>query len=131
MLSKSTSDSEFSFTVKLNIKFLLISVKKFTGQGISDIRNKIVNEQIITNFDSFDEFEKAEEFVNGIKKLGGTIKLYGNSIEALLNLAADSIKIDKLGNLCNQKLPEDFKNLYLKHIDENDRILGLMAGIKA
>lgn len=61
-------------------------IKKFTNEGIYHIRDKIINEQFLADFDSLHDGEKAEEFINGIRKLGGTTKLYkkyGNSIEDL------------------------------------------------
>lgn len=59
-----------------NLNRYLMFVKKFTGLGISEIRDKLMNGQEVAAFDSFDEGEKVREFIDGIEKLGGTVKLY-------------------------------------------------------
>lgn len=54
----------------------LMFVKKFIGEGISNIKSKIDNDQYVATFDSFDEDNKIKEFIQGIEKLGGTVKLF-------------------------------------------------------
>lgn len=54
----------------------LMFVKKFTGMGIAEIKNRIIHEQSISTWDSFAEDQKITDFISGIEKLGGAVRLY-------------------------------------------------------
>ncbi len=54
----------------------LMFVKKFTGMGIAEIKNRIIHEQSLATWDSFTEDQKITDFISGIEKLGGAIRLY-------------------------------------------------------
>lgn len=49
----------------------LMFVKKFTGMGIAEIKNRITSEQSLATWDSFDEDQKIIDFIAGIKKWAG------------------------------------------------------------
>lgn len=54
----------------------LMFVKKFTGMGIAEIKNRMIHEQSLATRDSFDEDHKIIDFITGIEKLGGAVRLY-------------------------------------------------------
>lgn len=54
----------------------LLFVKKFTGMGIAEIKKRIIHEQSLATWDSFAEDQKITDFITGIEKLGGAVRLY-------------------------------------------------------
>lgn len=59
-----------------NANRYLVFVKKATGLGFSEIKERIRKGQYVASFDSMDKEGQAAEFVKGIAKLGGTVGLY-------------------------------------------------------
>ncbi len=57
----------------------LMFVKKFTGMGIAEIKNRMIHEQSLAKWDSFDEDNKIIDFISGIEKMGGAVRLYEES----------------------------------------------------
>jgi hypothetical protein len=51
-------------------------VKKYTGIGIAEIKNRIIREQPLAAWDSLAEDQKIIDFITGIEKLGGAVRLY-------------------------------------------------------
>lgn len=48
----------------------------------------------------------------------------------LLNPAAEDVKIIELENIIGEKIPEDFRELYLWHNGESESVSGVMAGFR-
>lgn len=55
---------------------------------------------------------------------------YIPSIGKLLNPAAEDIKIDELESISGEKIPEDFRKLYLAYNGEGEKIFGVMSGFR-
>ncbi len=54
-------------------------IKKFTCMGIAEIKNRMIHEQSLAIWDSFDEDNKIIDFISGIEKMGGAVRLYEES----------------------------------------------------
>ena len=77
-----------------------------------------------------DEKLNESDDICSVSFLINKLKKYISNIEELLKPAAENIKIENLESISGKKFPEIFKNLYLEHDGEGDKVFGVMAGFK-